>query len=547
MAMRTQDRRCASGVNGSDPERPYRSSWLVLVAFAFVVATLTDRSVTARDAPNIVIMMVDDLGWNHIGVDGATLGTHEPAYVTPNLAEFAAGGMSFTHAYAQPNCAPTRAAMLSGQYSARIHNDVYVVGSLNRFGGGGIKKNAAKFKGPPQSEDVAPDAITMAEALRESGYATAHIGKYHVGGHRGESTLPEKAGFDINLGGFRQGHQPVCFASMINSKWGFKGLGRGDFDRFAEPYDQAYLKTRGLPSSLAGTPKHVSDALGDAMEETVKKLADGSSPFYLQFHPYAVHGPVRSRPDLKAKATGLSASQANYVGFISGVDENLGRLMACLEDPNRDGDSSDSVLENTLVIFTSDNGGTHASNAPLKGKKGMFTDGGLRVPLIASWQGKIPEGTVTNRLVHCVDYYPTLLELAGSGYQPPVQDHPLDGVSFAKTLLGNEKATRGSPIGYLFPGYLDVRARPCVVMIDDVDGQRFKLVYDYESGRYSLFCLSKDPGEERDCFSDAPDVAKRLSVAMNQWLSQQHPTWQPKYPIQRSSGVSAGPPPGLSE
>ena len=117
--------------------------------------------------PNIIIYMVDDLGWNHIGVEQGTMGSHGKQYVTPNLAQLAKEGLSFTHAYAQPNCAPTRAAMLSGQYPARIHNDVYVVGNLNRNGRGGISKEEAKFTGPKQSEDVAPEAVTIAEALKQ--------------------------------------------------------------------------------------------------------------------------------------------------------------------------------------------------------------------------------------------------------------------------------------------------------------------------------------------------------------------------------------------
>ena len=139
---------------------------------------------------------------------------------------------------------------------------MYVVGNLNRNGRGGISKKAAKFIGPRQSEDVAPGAITIAEALKKNGYATAHIGKYHVGGHGGdESTMPEKVGFDINLGGFHQGHQPTCFASKGKEGWQFKGVGLGHFDRFGEPYTKDYLKQRMLPESLAGTPKHISDAL----------------------------------------------------------------------------------------------------------------------------------------------------------------------------------------------------------------------------------------------------------------------------------------------
>ena len=224
---------------------------LCLAVLHALTATAADPSSHPRNAattkPNIIVYMVDDLGWNHIGAKRATMGTADEIYRTPNIERLAAGGLSFTHAYAQPNCAPTRAAMLSGQYPARVNNDVYVVGHLNRFGKGGIKQSEARFRGPPQTEDVAPQAITIAEALKKNGYATAHIGKYHVGGHDGEATLPENVGFDINLGGFSQGHQPSCFSKDKNGKWHFPGVGRGDFDRYAAPYTESYVQRRGLP------------------------------------------------------------------------------------------------------------------------------------------------------------------------------------------------------------------------------------------------------------------------------------------------------------
>ncbi len=488
--------------------------------------------------PNIITVMVDDLGWNQIGVSQATLGTNPDMYATPNLARLAEEGLCFTNAYAQPNCAPTRAAMLSGQYPARIHNDVYVVNSLNRHGRGGVSKEDARFIGPDQTEDVAAEAVTVAEALRENGYSTAHIGKYHVGGHDGEKTLPENVGFDINIGGFAQGHQPVCFASKAGEGgWKFRGLGRGHLDRFGEPYTEEYLERYRFPKSLAGTPKHVSDAVSDAMEETVAKFAGGEKPFYLQLHPYAVHGPVRSRPDLQEASKGDA-----FVGFVKSVDLIVGRVLDAIKDPNGDGDTSDSIEDHTLVLFTSDNGGTHKDNLPLRGLKGMHTEGGIRVPLIARWPGRIPANTVTDHLVHSVDYYPTYLQLAGAKWTPSPDEHPLDGFSFTDALLNPNLSEPREPIFYLFPGYLDRRAQPSITAIEEIDGSQWKLRYLYETDSWELYNITEDLRESQSVASENPKVVSRMAESVNAWLTQEHPTWCPKYPIDKETGKPAGPP-----
>jgi len=492
--------------------------------------------------PNIVVCMVDDLGWNQISVKQSTMGTCQSEFKTPNIEKLASRGLSFTHAYTQPNCAPTRAAMLSGQYPARVHNGVYVVGNLNRFGGRGISKKDARFTGPEQSENVAAEAITVAEALRHNGYATAHIGKYHVGGHGGDETLPENVGFDINIGGCSQGNQPVCFASKGASDtiWRFKGLGRGDFDRFAQPYTAEYLKKYGFPESLAGTPKHVTDAVGDAMEETVRKLSATEKPFYLQLHTYAIHSPVKARPDLQDAADG-----SKLAGFVAGVDLVIGRLLKAIDDPDGDGNTGDSLAKNTLILFTSDNGGTHGDNLPLRGHKGMFTEGGVRVPLIAYWPGVIPPDSVTDHMVHSVDYYPTCLELAGRGWIPPESEHPLDGESFADVLRKPDIERDRGPVFYLFPGYMDERAQPCAVVLDEQGGKRYKLLYFYEADAWELYNLTDDIGETKNLIKEKPELASTLSKKINAWLTQEHSTWKPKYPIEKSSGQPAGPPPVL--
>ena len=166
----------------------------------FVIGSLTSSLCLADKQPNLIVYMIDDLGWNQISATQVTMGTHTGSFITPNIEKIANQGLSFTHAYTQPNCAPSRAAMLSGQYPARINNGVYIVGNLNRNKKPGITKEQAQFTGPSQTQDVATHAVTIAEALKKNGYNTAHIGKYHVGGHSGESTMPENPGLDINIG-----------------------------------------------------------------------------------------------------------------------------------------------------------------------------------------------------------------------------------------------------------------------------------------------------------------------------------------------------------
>ena len=494
-----------------------------------------------KKQPNLIVYMIDDLGWNQISAKQATMGTHTGSFITPNIEKIANKGLSFTHAYTQPNCAPSRAAMLSGQYPARVNNGVYIVGNLNRNKKPGITKEQAQFKGPNQRQDVASEAVTIAEALKKNGYNTAHIGKYHVGGHSGESTMPENQGFDINIGGYTQGHQPTCFAKKGKDGWQFTKLGRGDFDRFGEPYTESYVEKFHISKSQIGKPKHVCDALADAMEETVQSLAAKPEPFYLQLHAYAVHGPVQSRPDLKDAAMSRGSKQTNLAGFISGMDAVLGRLLDSLEDPDQNGDTSDSIAKNTLILFTSDNGGTHGDNLPLRGVKGMFTEGGIRVPLIAYWPGVIPANTVSDRMVHGIDFYPTLLEVAGNTWLPSEKKHPLDGVSFADILFNPKLKNRRSPIFYLFPGYMDIRAQPCVVVIDEIENKRYKLLYFYEADEWELYNLTDDIGEDRNIIKKHPRVASNLSNKIQTWLGQKHPTWKPKYPLSKKSGKSVHP------
>ena len=220
-------------------------------------------------------------------------------------------------------------------------------------------------------------------------------------------------------------------------------------------------------------------------------------------------------------------------------------MLAAIEDPNGDGNTADSIADNTLILFTSDNGGTHFDNLPLRGVKGMFTEGGIRVPLIAYWPGVVPANTTTEHTVHAVDYYPTCLELAGNDWTPPVAEHPLDGESFAAILRKPQKKQKRGAIFYLFPGYMDSRAQPTVVAMDIIQDKRYKLLYFYEADAWELYCISDDQGEANNIIKSHPEIASVLSKKMNTWLTQKHATWKPKFPLSKKSGKSVGPPPVL--
>jgi len=514
------------------------------------LATISFGILPAAQRPNIVFILSDDQGWTDLSTGATNLGNASDFYETPNIARLAKEGMSFTSAYVQPNCAPTRAALLSGQYAPRSGNGVYNVGSLNRGG----KK--VPLIPPAQNEDVPAKTTTVAEAFRAAGYVTAHFGKYHVGGHEGgKSTLPEAAGFEFNFGGGSAGSPPGGYAARkTNGKWAFKKPLTPALDAFAAPYDEAYVRKHGVSPEMVGQPKHLTDALADAFEDFLAKHesgADADKPIYVHFWTHAVHGPIRPRADL-AKTFGEKKKEhpsktghdnAKYAALISDLDLTVGRILKALDDPDGDGDTSDSIAADTLLVFASDNGGARGatSNRPLRRAKGTFYEGGIRVPLIVRRPGTIPPGSHTDTMVHAVDFYPTFLEVAG--IKPPA-GRMLDGVSFAEVLKSAEAKRKRKPIFYHFPGYLDNRADPSSTVVAEIDGRRYKLIHHYQSGGPGideLYNLSEDIGETKNLLEGNADgeiraVKRAMIRKLHDWLVQDTPGWEPVYPKDRKTG-----------
>ena len=341
----------------------------------------------AADRPNVVLFLVDDMGWR----DSATYGSGY--YETPSMDRLASAGMRFTNAYAaSPVCSPTRASILTGMNPARLHVSDWISGH------GDAGKPLAE---PEWTKQLRQSHITLAESLKATGYATAHIGKWHLGqtASRSESD-PTTQGFDINIGGNHLG-QPNSstgnYFANASGSFGLPGLGNG--------------------SSAPG--EYLTDRLTTAATDYIREQATADQPFFLNLAHYAVHTPLQAKPDLvakyQAKPGADGQSNATYAAMLESMDQSLGMVLNTLEDPNGDGNKNDSIAGNTLFLFMSDNGGLSSvtSNTPLRAGKGTNYEGGIRVPFMVSWPGHTAPGTVSDAPVAAWDAFNTVMDVVG--------------------------------------------------------------------------------------------------------------------------------------
>jgi len=424
---------------------------------------------------------------------------------------------------------------MTGQYPTRHH--VYTVGSLNE---GTLEQRARTRIAVPAGlrRNITPNTVSIAETLGSAGYRTAAIGKVH--GFGPASSVSESHGFDLVLASKKKfkgedGSKHYLAQEQGPGRWGFARTG---YDRFAQPYTLEYVEANLVPFAngndprrLVGTPKHLTDAIADAAIDFIRRNAGAPHPFFLEVAFHAVHTPITPRRDLAAKYAGLETGdlrhwRPKYAALVEGLDQSVGRIIAALEDPNGDGDASDGIGSRTLVVFLSDNGGAggQTKNAPLRGGKGWFLEGGVRVPLIARMPGTIAPGSVSDEGVHVVDFYPTFAELAEAPLPKP-RKHALDGESLVPLLTGEASRLRRTAIFWHYPGYLDHRVTPRSIVNARVGDRRYKLTYTYEDQRYWLYDLTDDVSENRDLLAGSPSaehlaVAARLSTDLRRWLRQ---------------------------
>jgi arylsulfatase A-like enzyme len=440
--------------------------------------------------PNIVFILIDDLGWRDLSCYGSSF------YETPHLDRLAAEGMRFTDAYAAaPVCSPTRASLMSGMYPARV-------GVTQWIGGHAVGKlcDVPYFHALPQSE------ISIAEALRRGGYQTWHVGKWHLGD---QLTWPERHGFDINIGG--------C-------GWGSPAHG------YFSPYK--------CPALSDGPPgEYLTDRLTAEAIRLIEQR-DKRRPFFLNLWHYAVHTPIQAPADLvkkyedKVRRLGLAnknpivegdyfpcqhkrdqrirrrlfQSDPVYAAMIENLDANIGRVLETLEKAG--------LTENALVIFTSDNGGLATSegsptcNAPLAEGKGWMYEGGTRVCQIARWPARINPGSVSSAVTTSTDWYPTLLDIAGLAPMP--QQH-VDGISLTPAF--DRKPLQRDAIYWHYPHYSNQGDTPaCSIRAGD-----WKLIEFFEDNRLELYNLRQDESETTNLAAQRPDVANDLHSRLKRW------------------------------
>ena len=425
--------------------------------------------------PNIVFVLADDLGYTDLGCYGSQY------YESPNIDRLAAEGRRFTSGYScGPNCQPTRAALMSGQYGPRT--GVYTVGSIDRF-----DWRSRTLRPVDNVEKLSPDKITIAESLQKAGYVTGLFGKWHLGDDARHHPL-------------QQGFNEAIVSAGLH--FGFTTQ---------PPVD--------VPADM-----NLADFLTDRSIDFMRRHRN--EPFFLCLHHFAVHAPHEATWGLIKRFANKPAAGGHhdpvYAAMIASIDESVGRLLDTLDELQ--------IAEKTLVIFTSDNGGVGGyeregiqsnsitDNAPLRGGKGMLYEGGIRVPYIFRWKTHIEPGSVSDSPINSVDLYPTLQQVTSATVS---SDYALDGTSYLSLLIGNGADRPRGPLFWHFPGYLGAsnntwRTTPAGVIRSDA----WKLIEFFEDGRLELYNLDDDIGERHDVSSSNQEVVARLHAELQAWRAK---------------------------
>ena len=469
--------------------RIIQSPLLKLLTLAIAVLSIFSiagaASPVGKKAPNFVVFVVDDLGFMDVGANNPNC-----FYDTPNIDGLARSGMRFTNGYAaNPVCSPTRYSLMTGKYPTRVR-------ATNFFSG----KRSGRFNPALLNDNMPLDEITIAQALKDQGYATFFAGKWHLGPT--DEYYPQNRGFDVNIGGYHRG-------------------GPYTGKKYFAPFENPQIKEE----SPAG--EHLPDRLA---RETAKFIDDKKDePFLAYLSFYSVHTPLMGRPDLvekyKQRAQAVAGDEfsdeetvwgdkqrkvrilqkhAVYAAMVEAMDQAVGKVLQQLEDSG--------VADNTIVFFTSDNGGlatsegSPTSNLPLRGGKGWVYEGGIREPWIVRYPGVTKAGSVSAELICSIDLFPTLASAAGLEVA-----HGVDGVDIRAALNGGTLNRKS--LYWHYPHYSNQGAFPGGAIREG----DFKLIERYEDGRVHLYNLKDDVGEKNDLSVQQPERVEQMRKRLHAW------------------------------
>lgn len=469
--------------------------FLTLIGVAFGLSALGAKQ------PNVIFILVDDLGWRDLSCYGSTF------YETPNIDRFAKSGIRFTNGYsAHPACSPTRSSVLTGQYPARTGFTVAAGHIKEKWEPRERTSGPAFYRGlgPSPTSYLDTAYYTLGKAMQDGGYVTSFFGKWHLG-HK--PYIPEAHGFETVRGG----------------RWHSGPPGKNAQRKFFPPWDLDTLDSNVPPDT------HVDDYITDLAIDYIAENKD--KPFFMCFWPYSVHAPFQSKPELiekwKKKIDPNDPQRSpTMAAMIEVLDENIGRLMASLE--------KNGIEKDTIVLFLSDNGGnmynvvdgtTPTNNAPLRGGKVNTYEGGVRIPFIVRWPGVTEAGHVSDAVVSTTDLYATLLEMTRQSLRP--EDH-IDSVSFVPALKG-EAFDRG-PLICDVPPFADFVGNVPNTFVRDGDWKLIRYWFDSPEleHRHVLYNLSEDIGETKNVADSYPEVRERLEAELDRFFGaegilQYHP------------------------
>lgn len=446
---------------------------------------------------NFVFILVDDLGWTDNTCYGSDF------YETPNIDRLASQGMRFTNAYAAcPVCSPSRAAILTGKYPARLNITDWIPGRK--------QWPAAKLLVPSFNQQLPNEEVTIAEMLKPAGYTSASTGKWHLGG---EGFDPTTQGFDLNVAGTERGSPRSYF---------------GPFD---------------LPNLQGGDEnQYLPDRLTTEALAFIEKNRD--NPFFLYLPHFLVHIPLQAKKELiekyEPKAAGRKLqNNATYAAMVESLDQNVGRVLTKLNELG--------IAENTVVFYTSDNGGLMyeggrkdpvTSNRPLRAGKGHLYEGGIRVPLVVRWPGVVRAGAVSDVPVSGIDYFPTIRDIAG---MPPDPSQTIDGVSLVPVLRQTGSLNRDA-LYWHYPHYSNQGGQPGAVIREG----DWKLIEFYVDGHLELHNLAEDPSERNNLADKMPDKTADLHKKLKAWresVNANMPQANPGYdPAKADQGLTGAKP-----